>query len=129
MFLVQKKGLRNKGILGEKLAVSLLQQRGYHIIECNYYSRYGEIDIVAQQQTMLVFVEIKMRYSSLFGLPEEAFTAKKQERLRKTIYQYLEEKQLGKADWRCDLVVIELEADNTVRREEIFENVLEDKNI
>ena len=62
---------RNKlGGRGEKIAASFLRRQGYRIIEKNYRTRLGEIDIVAREDEDLVFVEVKTRRSTEFGLPQ-----------------------------------------------------------
>ena len=58
--------------------------QGYHIIQRNYHSRYGEIDLIAEDEEYLIFVEVKLRSSVSHGLPEEAVTPGKQEKLRLT---------------------------------------------
>ncbi|MBI3290392.1 YraN family protein [Candidatus Microgenomates bacterium] len=62
------------GKLGEEYALGLLKKNGYRILAQNFYSRFGEIDIVAVDKKDLVFVEVKTRWSKSFGNPEEAVT-------------------------------------------------------
>lgn len=62
------------GNLGEDYASKLLKKTGYKILARNFHSRFGEIDIVAQDRNELVFVEVKTRWSKNFGNPEEAVT-------------------------------------------------------
>jgi putative endonuclease len=72
---------RETGILGEKLAKDYLKKRGYLIRQSNYRCSEGEVDIIAEHEGYLVFVEVKTRRSLEFGRPEEAITAEKRERL------------------------------------------------
>jgi len=65
---------QNLGKLGENLAVKLLQKNNYKVLERNFHTRFGEIDIIAQEADTLVFVEVKTRFSHKFGPPEEAIT-------------------------------------------------------
>jgi putative endonuclease len=83
---------RERGAAGEDSAVRFLQQSGYEIIERNYYYQRGEIDIVAKDGAVLVFVEVKSRRSTYYGAPEESVTPKKQELLRRTAEGYVEER-------------------------------------
>ena len=61
-----------RGLFGEDLACEFLKSRGYKIIERNFRIRGGEIDIIAQENKTLVYVEVKTRSNKLFGEPEEA---------------------------------------------------------
>ena len=66
---------RDTGILGEKLASEFLKKRGYRIREANYRCPQGEIDLIAQHNDYLVFVEVRTKKSLDFGSPEESITA------------------------------------------------------
>ena len=72
------------GAWGEEKAARFLMDQGYHIIQRNYHSRYGEIDLIAEDEEYLIFVEVKLRRSVSHGLPEEAVTPVKREKLRLT---------------------------------------------
>ena len=65
---------RSFGDLGEDYAVKLLKKVGYQIIERNFSTKLGEIDIVTRVGDSLIFVEVKTRWSKKYGLPEEAVT-------------------------------------------------------
>ena len=58
---------RSLGKRGEELALSYLKKNGYKIIEQNYRSKLGEIDIIAQESGAFTFVEVKTRYTNRFG--------------------------------------------------------------
>lgn len=70
------------GRRGEDLAARFLEDAGYRLIERNWRCRQGEIDIVAERDDTIVFVEVKTRSSLAFGHPFEAITASKLSRLR-----------------------------------------------
>jgi putative endonuclease len=97
---------RNKGKIGEDIAVNYLKHNGYTIIEQNYYYNHGEIDIVAKEHNVLVFIEVKSRHSASFGEPEESVTPRKQELLRRTAEGYVIERGLGEIDCRFDVVSV-----------------------
>lgn len=103
---------RNKafGKWGENQAEIFLQKRGYEILERNYQKRCGEIDIVAMQNQVLHFVEVKTRQNSSsekYGTPEEAVDLRKQRKLAETAYYYLSEKNLSEdTDWQIDVISI-----------------------
>ena len=94
------------GVWGEALAADYLIQQGYCILERNARTPYGEIDIVAQQENMLVFVEVKTRRSREFGLPEQAVTPQKQKHIIASAQYYLAETQNKDIDWRIDVISI-----------------------
>ena len=68
------------GDLGERIAKNYLIRQGYEILDTNYKTKLGEIDIVAKEDDILVFVEVKTRSSRSFGLPQESVNFKKQNR-------------------------------------------------
>ena len=79
------------GTWGEAIAAEALRSRGFTVVEQNYRSRYGEIDIIARSDDYLVFVEVKLRKSAYFGAAREFVDLRKQERLRATASMWLEE--------------------------------------
>ncbi|MBI2007108.1 MAG: YraN family protein [Candidatus Blackburnbacteria bacterium] len=72
------------GKLGERIALQILRKKGYKILQRNFRSNFGEIDIVAEDYGTLVFVEVKTRWSKKFGNPEEAVTPRKLRSIIKT---------------------------------------------
>ena len=81
------------------------------IVERNYHTRYGEVDLVVQDQDTLVFVEVKARRTASFGTPEESVTERKRERLARTAETYLQAHGLDQSNWRIDVVAITLQRD------------------
>ncbi len=77
------------GQKGEAHVAKLLKRRGFHILEKNYHSRFGEIDIIAKNKEYIVFVEVKTREKEGLVAPFEAITPQKQRRLILTAEQYL----------------------------------------
>ena len=116
---------RDTGILGEQLAADYLSRRDYHIIETNYRCPEGEIDIVAQHEGDLAFIEVKTRRSRQFGSPEESITPAKMEKLRVTAARYLQSHDNLPPSWRIDVVVIEMERrGQKIARIEVIENAV-----
>ncbi len=78
--------LTNKSIgnKGEEIAARFLLSQGYKILQRNFKSKFGEIDIIAINHNVLVFIEVKTRWSKAFGLPEEAVTPWKIKSIIKT---------------------------------------------
>ena len=80
---------KESGRNGEDLAVDFLIQKGYRILQRNFRFEHGEIDIVADDRGVLVFVEVKARRTKQFGEPEEAVSIRKRKQIRKTALGYL----------------------------------------
>jgi len=113
---------KDLGDFGERLAFGLLRKEGYKILENNFRSRLGEIDIVAVDGDTLVFVEVKTRWSEEFGPPEEAVTSRKLRSIAKAgAYFRLLHQNLPEAE-RIDVVAIEIGKDGKVFRKELIKN-------
>ena len=104
--------LKNKelGANGEEIAVRFLKTRGYRILERNYRTRLGEIDIIAEQGGDLVFIEVKTRSAVLFGSPLESVTVSKQRQLSKVALEYVGKKGCLDRSARFDVVGIQAKA-------------------
>jgi putative endonuclease len=96
-----------KGDVGETIAVQFLENAGYAILQRNYRYERGEIDIVAEKNNELVFVEVKTRHSQSFGVPEDAITDKKESYLKRTAEGYLFQHHLEHKKCRFDVIAIE----------------------
>jgi putative endonuclease len=96
------------GELGETLACDELRRRGYAILERRYRTRYGEIDIVARDGNVLVFVEVKARVGVAFGTGAEAVTPYKQRRVARMASDFLARRRLHERPCRFDVVSIAL---------------------
>jgi putative endonuclease len=95
------------GIYGENLAVEELTRRGYAILERRYRTRHGEIDIVAEEQGTIVFVEVKAREDARFGTAAEAVTRDKQRRVASRAVEYLARQHVADRPCRFDVVAID----------------------
>ena len=85
------------GNLGENAACKHLKKNGYKILERNYRKRYGEIDIIAQKDDVYIFVEVKTRAETDYGMASEAVTKSKQQKLVRTAQFYIMEHKLDAA--------------------------------
>lgn len=110
------------GRIGEDFAVNLLRKNNYQVLTRNFRSRFGEIDIIAQDQNTLVFVEVKTRWSKKFGSPEEAITPRKLRHLEKTAYYFKLLNPKTPEAMRFDVVAVEIE-NGTVQNARILKNV------
>ncbi len=96
-----------KGKKGEEIAAKFLIDKGFEILETNYYaSRYGEIDIIAQKKDLLVFCEVKARSSQAFGHPLEAITRLKLQKMHDAVNFYLLQKKPKIKTYRIDAISI-----------------------
>jgi putative endonuclease len=93
------------GRLGEAAAVEFLRASGYTVRDINWRTDKAEVDIIAEKNNLLVFVEVKTRSSDLFGSPAEAVGLKKQRLLIAAAEAYLEEKGLDR-EVRFDILSI-----------------------
>ncbi len=93
------------GALGEQFAADYLKTQGYRILERNFHTRYGEVDIIAQKDDILAFVEVKTRAATMLSSPAAAVTPAKQKKLITAALQYM---QANPADLqpRFDVVAI-----------------------
>ena len=94
------------GKIGEDLATKYLEDVGYTIIERNFMSRQGEIDIIAKDKKELVFIEVKTRTNDMYGKPIEAVNMQKQKHLLNTIKYYLYSKHLENEFVRIDVIEV-----------------------
>ena len=85
---------KNVGDIGENFAAGLLENSGYQIIERNYITRAGEIDIIALKDGVIHFVEVKTRNGNQYGYPSESVTTAKQRKIRKSAEIYLQSRRM-----------------------------------
>ncbi len=101
------------GAWGEDQAVEYLRQQGMKIIERNFRTPVGEIDIIARHKSVLLFVEVKTRRSNAFGTPQEAVGQRKQRQIIRTAQWYLQNHKNIKLQPRFDVVAILCQSDGT----------------
>ena len=101
---------RRIGNIGEGLARVHLEGKGYRIVASNYRCRWGEVDLVARDGSVWVFVEVRARRSDAYGPPEASLTPGKEQRLALTAQHFLFELAgvAAEPEWRIDLVAIRL---------------------
>lgn len=97
---------KNKGFAGEEAALNHLLQKGYRLLERNFSTRLGEIDLIMRKEDLISFIEVKWRSSEYSGLPYEAVNYKKQKTIIKTAQIYIQKKQLYDFDFSFDIVSI-----------------------
>lgn len=97
---------RKIGSKGEESAAAYLERLHYKILERNYRSHFGEIDIIAKDRKDTVFVEVKSRSTRLFGSPQESVVREKRRRITLTAIDYVQRKHLENKPLRFDVVAI-----------------------
>ena len=102
------------GAWGEDRAADYLCQQGMKIIERNFRTPVGEIDIIAGNRKFLVFVEVKTRRSTAFGTPQEAVGARKQRQIIRTAHWYLQNNKNLRLQPRFDVIAILCQSDAAV---------------
>ncbi len=114
---------KQDGDWGEALVEKYLSERGCRIVEREWRCRFGEIDLIAEQEGALLFVEVKLRTNLRYGMPRESVTAKKQEKLRSAALLYLSMHGLD-APARFDVAEVYTDARHSARstRIEYIEN-------
>ena len=95
-----------KGAQGENLALNFLKKKGYKILAQNYVNTIGEIDIIGERKGVLIFVEVKNRSSAKFGLPREAVTPYKQNKIRQVALGYIKFNNLFDKPVRFDVIEV-----------------------
>jgi len=99
------------GQWGEEQAARYLTDKGYAIVARNVRSEYGELDLIARQGGLLIFVEVKARSSARFGFPEESVGSAKQQHILEAALHYLQEHPEFDGDWRVDVIALRRRGD------------------
>ncbi|GIP36793.1 UPF0102 protein [Paenibacillus sp. J31TS4] len=106
---------REAGRRGEEAAASFLVEQGYAILQRNWRCRSGELDIIAEEQGTLVFVEVRSRrQGGAFGTPEESVDWRKQKKVRETAQVYLHLTRQWERSVRFDLVAVRTGSDGEI---------------
>lgn len=119
--------LNNKetGKLGENIARNYLLKNGYSILEINYNTRYGEIDIIARDGRTVAFIEVKTRRGVNYGYPREAVNWHKQLKIKNMAEYYILAKKLTNIPMRFDVIEVFLDEDNNAKSLSILKNAFE----
>ena len=117
---------RAVGIKGENLALEFLKRKGYKIAATNLRTPFGELDIVARKENIIVFVEVKTRTSLSLGPPHISVTKLKQRSIIKNALYYLKRYGLTHSYWRIDVVSVLLGPGHDAESIELIENAVEE---
>lgn len=94
------------GLRGQQEAEAFLTKNGYRILKRNYRVRTGEIDLIARHGSYTVFIEVKFRSCLNFGLPCEAVSHAKQQKITHTAMHYIAVNNLENQDFRFDVIEV-----------------------
>jgi putative endonuclease len=97
---------KTTGLQGEQAVAEFLMRRGMTILQRNYRTRFGEIDIIAQDGECIVFVEVKSCRSTAYGEPATWVNSRKQKRMVLAAAQYLQTMQWEEQECRFDVVTV-----------------------
>jgi len=114
------------GSVGEKIALEFLKGKGYKVIETNFRTPFGELDLVARRGDTLVFVEVKTRTTSSLGPPSLSVTWIKKRHIIKSALFYLKRRGRVDSNWRIDVVSVKLDKSYRLENIEIIENAVQE---
>ena len=110
------------GHLGEQIAKIYLQNKGYHIIQENYRTKYAEIDLIVRDRGVLVFVEVRTRKGERFGSPEDSINRSKMRKLIRNAEAYAARMSYVKI-YRIDVICIVLDENERSSRITHYKNI------
>ncbi|MFO7625060.1 MAG: YraN family protein [Anaerolineales bacterium] len=120
-----KNSKQSLGRWGENLAANHLTKNNYTILEMNTRTPYGEIDLIASKDGVIVFIEVKTRTSTKFGLPEESINQRKQAHILSSAQHYIQEHPQVEGAWRIDVIAIQRFSGNRPPLITHFENAVQ----
>lgn len=102
------------GDFGERLAKEYLEKKNYNILETNFRTRLGEIDIIAKKDYVIIFVEVKARKNLKYGMPYEAVNHRKMQKIIKVAKNYIAYKSQGDNQYRFDIIEVFLSENDKI---------------
>lgn len=112
------------GEQGELLAAQHLEEEGYTILDTNWRCTAGELDIIAQENDTLAFVEVRTRRGRRGPTPEQSLTPAKRTKLIELARTYLQEHELTTVRWRIDFVAVVMDGRGVLQRVELLRNAV-----
>ena len=119
---------RRLGDFGERMAIALLESKGYLIRETNFRTRYGEIDIIAEKDESLVFVEVRAKRGDAMGSAAESIDRRKRKRLVMLAQLYCQQQSPLPSTWRLDVISVDLTKDGKLSEIRHITNAIEDES-
>jgi len=112
------------GKIGEEMALSYLKEKGYQLLEKNFYCRWGEIDLIFKKEDKIIFVEVKTRVGDKKGKPYEAVNFYKIKDLKRAINFYLLTKNYFQYKLSLEIVSVVLNSDLSLKEIKHFSEVI-----
>ena len=118
--------MRNKlGPIGEQIAATFLERKGFLIVKKNYLKKWGEIDVIAEKAHKIHFVEVKTVSCENFYRPEENVSPRKLKRIARAIQIYMAQKRVSyETDWQTDIITVILDKTNRTAKVNMLENII-----
>ena len=104
---------RELGKIGEDIAANFLEKQDIKIIKKNYFTKYGEIDLIGFKNETIIFTEVKLRNNNNFGLPIEGITKNKIKRYQNTAQIFLLENNIIYNNIRFDVICLYFDSNNS----------------
>jgi len=126
-----KRDNKKVGAIGEDAAAQFLRKKDYQILERNFHTRWGEIDIIAREKRSaqggpkIVFVEVKTKTGDQYGEPWEMINRNKYQQVKNMAQVYLTKNGLGEVPCRIDVIGVWLDLEHEVEKIKHWENVTE----
>ncbi|OGD59306.1 hypothetical protein A3I57_02485 [Candidatus Beckwithbacteria bacterium RIFCSPLOWO2_02_FULL_47_23] len=126
-----KRDNKKVGAIGEDAAAQFLRKKDYQILERNFHTRWGEIDIIAREKRKdpifpkIVFVEVKTKTGDQYGEPWEMINRNKYQQVKNMAQVYLTKNGLGEVPCRIDVIGVWLDLEHEVEKIKHWENVTE----
>jgi len=112
------------GKWGEEIAAEFLAGQGFKILQANYHTPHGEIDLIAKKENLIVFVEVKTRTNLSFGYPEDAVNDLKKSHLFNSVQYYLQKNETINDEMRVDVLSILARSGSAAPEIEWFKDVV-----
>lgn len=112
------------GKFGQDIAAEFFLKKDYKILEKNFYSRFGEIDLIAEKDGQVIFAEVKTRLGHNFGIPEDALDNNKAKKIKETALEYLIKNNINSDNYRFDLIAVEIDKENKSAQIRHYKNVI-----
>ena len=113
---------KETGAWGEAIAARHLEAKGYVVLARNWRYDHGELDLIAEHGGVIVFVEVRARHGEAYGAPEETIGPAKRAKLMATVQAWLSVNDRLDSPARLDVIAIDLDPRNEVRRITHYEN-------
>ncbi len=112
---------KNTGATGEKIALNYLLEKGYKILKKNFQTKFGEIDLIAEKNKTVHFIEVKTKTSSSYSEPYESVTKSKLNKIKTIMDYYIKLNKLQNNKVSLDIISITL--NKQITKLKIFENI------